>query len=58
MVDSGIKCISWSPDQDIVVMVTGNHTLLLMTRDFDSLTEVPIESQEFGEGKVCLLMIS
>ncbi len=42
--------MSWSPDQDVVVMVTGNNTLLIMTRDFDPLMETPIETEEFGEG--------
>ena len=46
----GVLCMSWSPDQDLVVMVTGTGNLLLMTREFDPLTEVPINSEDFGEG--------
>lgn len=49
-VDDGIEQMAWSPDQDLVVMVTGAGNLLLMTRDFDPLTEVAMFPKEFGEG--------
>lgn len=42
--------MSWSPDQDVVVMVTGVNHILMMTREFDAILEVPIETDEFGEG--------
>ena len=44
--------MAWSPDQDIVVIVTGEQNILIMTRDFDPLLEAPIQSEEFGEGNV------
>ncbi|KAJ3055398.1 hypothetical protein HK097_010674, partial [Rhizophlyctis rosea] len=48
-VDSGILAMSWSPDHELVVMVTGYGTLLEMTKDFDVIAEVPIYVQEKGE---------
>ena len=50
-IEVGVVCMGWSPDQDIVVMVTGEHKLVLMTKDFDVLTETFIHQKDFGEGK-------
>ncbi|XP_062516736.1 elongator complex protein 1-like [Corticium candelabrum] len=49
-VHSGLRCMSWSPDQEVVVFITGASTLILMSKDFDPLLEVPIQTDEFGEG--------
>ena len=46
----GVLCMSWSPDQELVVMATGANQLLLMTREFDVLTETSLQPHEFGEG--------
>ncbi|CAG8446071.1 15447_t:CDS:10 [Acaulospora morrowiae] len=48
-VDSHIKCMEWSPDEEVVVFVTGNDTILEMTKDFDVITEFPINVEELGE---------
>ncbi|KAJ3288043.1 hypothetical protein HK104_008357 [Borealophlyctis nickersoniae] len=48
-VDSGIQCMEWSPDHEVVVMVTGFGTILEMTKDFDVIAEVPIHVEEKGE---------
>lgn len=50
--DGGIAGMSWSPEQDLVVMVTGSNKLLLMTREFDQLNEVPLYQEDFGEGQL------
>ncbi|XP_078730604.1 elongator complex protein 1 [Lampetra fluviatilis] len=50
-VDSGLTAMSWSPDQDVMVLTTGADTIIAMTRDFDPLTEVPMHQDDFGEGK-------
>ncbi|KAK3728978.1 hypothetical protein QZH41_008724, partial [Actinostola sp. cb2023] len=50
-VDSGISCMSWSPDHELVVFSTGANTLIMMTRDFDPISEFPIHSSESGEEK-------
>ena len=50
-VEVGVVCMGWSPEQDVVVLVTREDKLVLMTRDFDSITEVALHPQDFGEGE-------
>ncbi|NWS77861.1 ELP1 protein, partial [Crotophaga sulcirostris] len=54
-VDSGLSTMSWSPDQELVLLVTGQQTLIMMTRDFEPITEKHIHQNEFGEGKFVAL---
>ncbi|TPX36697.1 hypothetical protein SmJEL517_g01227 [Synchytrium microbalum] len=48
-VEGGILCSSWSPDGDLLSIVTGRWTLLLMSRDYDVISEVAIHVNEAGE---------
>ncbi|XP_018425490.1 PREDICTED: elongator complex protein 1 [Nanorana parkeri] len=50
-VDSGIVAMGWSPDQELILLVTGQQTLILMTKDFEPISEIPIHQEDFGEGK-------
>ncbi|XP_072524985.1 elongator complex protein 1 [Salminus brasiliensis] len=50
-VDSGLTAMSWSPDQELVTFCTGQETIILMTKDFEPITEVDVHQNEFGEGK-------
>ncbi|XP_068740348.1 elongator complex protein 1-like [Montipora capricornis] len=50
-VDSGLRCMAWSPDQERAVFVTGEETLLMMTREFDPICEFSYHSEEYGEEK-------
>ncbi|OCF35522.1 elongator complex protein 1 [Kwoniella heveanensis BCC8398] len=50
-VDSGIKAAAWSPDDEQIVLVTGEDNLVCMTRHFDVIHEEPLRSDEFGEDK-------
>ncbi|XP_062985125.1 elongator complex protein 1 [Elgaria multicarinata webbii] len=50
-VDSGLTVMSWSPDQELILLATGEQTLILMTRDFEPITEKQIHQDDFGEGK-------
>ncbi|XP_048360369.1 elongator complex protein 1 [Sphaerodactylus townsendi] len=50
-VDSGLTVMSWSPDQELVLLATGQQTLILMTRDFEPIMENQIHQDDFGEGK-------
>ncbi|KAL7988535.1 hypothetical protein Chor_007454 [Crotalus horridus] len=50
-VDSGLTTMSWSPDQELVLLATGEQTLILMTRDFEPIAERQIHQDDFGEGK-------
>ncbi|WVW79282.1 hypothetical protein I302_101249 [Kwoniella bestiolae CBS 10118] len=50
-VDSGIKAAAWAPDDEQIVMVTGEDNLVCMTRHFDVIHEEPLRSDDFGEDK-------
>ncbi|XP_053318021.1 elongator complex protein 1 [Spea bombifrons] len=54
-VDSGIVAMSWSPDQELVLIITGQQTMILMTKDFEPVAETPIHHCDFGEGKFITL---
>ncbi|XP_069025578.1 LOW QUALITY PROTEIN: elongator complex protein 1 [Embiotoca jacksoni] len=50
-VDSGLTSMSWSPDGELVTLTTGQETIIMMTKDFEPITEVRIHQDDFGEGK-------
>ncbi|XP_041464243.1 putative elongator complex protein 1 [Lytechinus variegatus] len=50
-VENGICCMSWSPDQELVVLATAANTLLLMTKDFEPILETALQPDEFGQQK-------
>uniref|UniRef100_A0AAY5KFE2 Elongator complex protein 1 n=1 Tax=Esox lucius TaxID=8010 RepID=A0AAY5KFE2_ESOLU len=50
-VDTGLTAMSWSPDQELVSLTTGQDTIIMMTKDFEPITEVGIHQDDFGEGK-------
>ncbi|XP_065575394.1 elongator complex protein 1-like isoform X1 [Artemia franciscana] len=50
-VDGGIICSKWSPDMEILLIVTmETRKLFLMNRDFDLIKETEVFLEEFGEG--------
>lgn len=51
-IEVGVACMAWSPEQDVVVMVTGESKLVLMTKEFDPLAEKTLYQEDFGEGMV------
>ncbi|XP_004600345.2 elongator complex protein 1 [Sorex araneus] len=54
-VASGICVMSWSPDQELVLLVTGQQTLIMMTKDFEPIMEQQIHQEDFGESKFVTL---
>ncbi|XP_038147078.1 LOW QUALITY PROTEIN: elongator complex protein 1 [Cyprinodon tularosa] len=50
-VDSGLTSMSWSPDEELVILTTGQETVIMMTKEFEPVTEVGIHQEDFGEGK-------
>lgn len=50
-IDSGIKAAAWSPDDEHLIIVTGEDNVVCMTRQFDTLHEEPLRTDEFGEGE-------
>ncbi len=41
--------MAWSPDQEILMLITRADTLLCMSQDFDILREQPLHVEGFGE---------
>lgn len=41
--------MEWSPDQELLVLVTKNLTTILMSCMFDPINEENLLSQEFGD---------
>ncbi|XP_036117261.1 elongator complex protein 1 [Molossus molossus] len=50
-VASGISVMSWSSDQELVLLATGQQTLIMMTKDFEPIMEQQIHQDDFGESK-------
>lgn len=50
-VASGISVMSWSPDQELVLLATGQQTLIMMTKDFEPIMEQQIHQDDFGKSK-------
>nr|BAE90535.1 unnamed protein product [Macaca fascicularis] len=46
-VASGISVMSWSPDQELVLLATGQQTLIMMTKDFEPIMEQQIHQDDF-----------
>lgn len=47
-IDVGIAAVEWAPDQELLVVINCEGSLLVMTREFDVLSETPLETDEFG----------
>ncbi|GAA5956343.1 hypothetical protein JCM21900_006151 [Sporobolomyces salmonicolor] len=46
--DAGIKAAEWSPDDELLAIVTGADLLLTLTKTFDPLSESPLHTSTFG----------
>ncbi|ELW64582.1 Elongator complex protein 1 [Tupaia chinensis] len=57
-VASGISVMSWSPDQELVLLATGEQTLIMMTKDFEPIMEQQIHQDDFGESEQTLIMMT
>ena len=47
--DSGVEAVRWAPDEELLAVIGGDGKLLLLTKDYDVLVEVDIDSKETGE---------
>ncbi|BFZ59890.1 Putative elongator complex protein 1 [Saitoella coloradoensis] len=45
-VDAGILSAEWSPDEEVLALVTGASTFLLMTKTFESIAEVSLTQED------------
>ena len=46
-VDAGISAAAWSPDEEILAIVTKASTILYMTRDIDNIVDLSLSSDDF-----------
>lgn len=45
----GIACMSWSPDQEVVLFITGTGILVVMDTTFAPVVECDLSDSEFGD---------
>jgi elongator complex protein 1 len=45
-IDSGISAAAWSPDEEVLAITTKAPALLLMTREFEPIEEVPLTAED------------
>lgn len=50
-VDSGFTSMSWSPDMELLVLTTGQETMIMMTREFDPIMEKSLHPENFGSAE-------
>ncbi|ELT93767.1 hypothetical protein CAPTEDRAFT_152268 [Capitella teleta] len=50
-VESGITSMAWSPDCEVLILTTGDNKMVMMTREFDILSEDGLCPRSFGEAE-------
>nr|XP_053646300.1 putative elongator complex protein 1 isoform X1 [Cherax quadricarinatus]XP_053646301.1 putative elongator complex protein 1 isoform X1 [Cherax quadricarinatus] len=50
-VSAGLEAACWSPDQELLILVTSESIVVVMTADFDPIAEFPLNQDDFGENK-------
>jgi elongator complex protein 1 len=50
-VDAGIAAAAWAPDEELLAIVTHADTLILMTRDFQPVTDVTLTAEDLKASK-------
>jgi elongator complex protein 1 len=45
-IDTGLNAASWSSDEETLVLVTNSETVLLLSRQFDSIAEVKLTEED------------
>lgn len=48
-IDDGLKCMKISPDQEILILVTGNDNVITMMSSFEIITTTKLTTSNFGE---------
>ncbi|KAG9221313.1 hypothetical protein CCMSSC00406_0009424 [Pleurotus cornucopiae] len=48
-IEAGILSAEWSPDDELLALITGDEKLILMTSAFDVLSEAPLHTADYGE---------
>lgn len=47
--DGGIECMSWSPDQEVVLFLTKTGVLVVMDTTYTSIYECDLKDSDFGD---------
>ena len=50
-VDAGIAAAAWAPDGELLAIVSRADTLILMSRDFESITDVTLKAEDLKTSK-------
>ncbi len=50
-ITDGISAFDWSPDQELLVVISETKNMLLMSKEFNLINEKSLENQEFGDAK-------
>lgn len=50
-VDAGIAAAAWAPDEELLALVTRADTLILMSRDFELVTEATLSAEDLKASK-------
>ncbi|CAK7274901.1 Putative elongator complex protein 1 [Sporothrix epigloea] len=50
-VDTGIAAARWSPDEEVLAVVTTSGNLILMSRSFDTISETPLAPADLAASK-------
>lgn len=50
-VESGLLLMESSPDEDVLVLLTAQNTVITMTASFDPINEADLQQKEFGENQ-------
>lgn len=48
MIEDGILCAQWAPDDGVCVIVTGAGKLMLMSEEFDCIKDADVRPADFG----------
>ncbi len=50
-ITDGISAFDWSPDQELLVLISCTKNMLLMSKDFNLISEKSVQTDEFGDAK-------
>ncbi|KAJ1530829.1 hypothetical protein ONE63_005675 [Megalurothrips usitatus] len=50
-VDAGLRLMEPSPDEDVLVLLTAQNTVITMTASFDPINEADLQQKDFGENQ-------
>jgi hypothetical protein len=55
-VPNGVQAIEWSPGDEFLVLITTENKVILMASSFDTVYEVGLHEDGFGESKYLIII--